>query len=156
MRAFLISKQDYIYTGEGYSVQIMAADELFSFYLKTHYTVDGFQGPIRIDEHSAEADSFVAETGNKSWVYITAYNPFSKQIPEEQNMNLNQVLEKEISLYPYRKGMGMDPEGKWPGEVSFLVAGIAREKAIELAVKYRQNAVVYGEFGQPAELLIPD
>jgi hypothetical protein len=48
--------------------------------------------------------------------------------------------------------MGKDPTGVWTPEPSWLILGITRPKAIAIGQKFEQNAIVYGELNQAAEL----
>lgn len=59
----------------------------------------------------------------------------------------------EIQDYQVIKGEGRDPNNEWTPEQSFLVVGISRKKAIDLAVKFGQRAIVYGETNQSVELI---
>ena len=50
-------------------------------------------------------------------------------------------------------GVGKGDTGDWPPEPSFLVLGISREVATQLAAHHEQCAYVFGEVGAPAELV---
>jgi hypothetical protein len=41
-----------------------------------------------------------------------------------------------------------------PPEKSLLILGINKEQAIAIGNEYEQNAIVYGEVGQAAQLLL--
>ena len=75
-------------------------------------------------------------------------NYHRKRIQSETNNYLRKFKITRLS-----KGEGRDPNNEWIPEQSFLVVGISRKKAIELAVKFGQRAIIYGETNQPGELI---
>ena len=129
-------------------------EELIKAYNQTLFKVNGFQKPITVGCNSIEADNFLQKTTIKSWAYITAFNPLSVIFSDADNKNRNSLLKESIWEYVYEEGTGVDVEEKWPGEKSFFVAGITKEKAISLAWKFGQRAIVFGHLKKPAELLI--
>jgi len=128
-------------------------NNLNTSYQSTHYTVDEFKSPIKIGEVSTDADRLLRATQSTSWAYITAYNPLSVILTDEENQRRNTELEQLLTAYPYKKGIGIDPTGKWKGEASFFIPGISRYEAMDLAQRFGQKAFVYGELGQPATLV---
>ena len=133
----------------------MNTEDLIKAYNQTHYKVNGFQNPIRIGKVLKELNSYLIQKGVNSWAYITAYNPFSEVLSEEDNEKRNSELLEDIKKdYDYKDGIGVDPKGEWEGEKSFLILGIKKNDAMTLAMKYNQNAIIYGEIGSLAELII--
>ena len=63
----------------------------------------------------------------------------SKQENEARNERLKTEL---VSRYTIYEGAGLDPNGEWEGEASFLAVGITRNIAEVLATRFEQNAVV--------------
>ena len=110
---------------------------------------------IRIGSHHEQLDEILLEHRCDVWSYITASNPASELLSDEQNAGRNRELEallKSQGLVFYRgEGIGTDPE--WPAEASFLILGISREDALQLGRQFRQNAIVCGKRGHPAELV---
>jgi hypothetical protein len=129
-------------------------DNLIKAYTQTLYKVNGFLNPIIIGKISDELEQYLVQNNVRCWAYITAYNPMSERLSEEENENRNSQLRNDLRDYIKIKGIGVDLNGKWIGEKSFLVLGIDRTNAISLARKYGQKGVVYGEIGEPAELLL--
>lgn len=75
--------------------------------------------------------------------YITAYNPYGRMLSKQENEARNERLKTElVSRYPIYEGVGLDPNGEWEGEASFLALGITRNIAEVLATGFEQNAVV--------------
>jgi hypothetical protein len=93
-------------------------------------------------------------TDRSTWALITAANPYSQPLSARENQRRDRRLSKhlkglQLSLIP---AMGKDPTGIWTPEPSWLILGIARPKAIAIGQKFEQNAIVYGELNQAAEL----
>ena len=84
---------------------------------------------IRIGSHHERLDEMLLKHNCDAWSYITASNPASELLSDEQNAGRNRELEallKSQELVFYRgEGIGSDPA--WPAEASFLILGISRE-----------------------------
>ena len=110
---------------------------------------------IRIGSHHERLDEMLLDHNCDTWSYITASNPASELLSDEQNAGRNRELEallKSQDLVFYRgEGIGSDPE--WPAEASFLILGISREEAMHVGRQFGQNAIVCGKRGHPAELV---
>jgi hypothetical protein len=50
-------------------------------------------------------------------------------------------------------GEGIDPEGRWPAEPSFLVVGATAAEGVEIAAAFGQAACLAGELGSPPRLV---
>jgi len=77
--------------------------------------------------------------------FLTAYNPFSKQLSRDENSTRQSNLLKEMQSrgINFLQGLGQHPDQKWEGEPSLLILGIAFEAAKKLARTYEQNAFVW-------------
>ena len=86
---------------------------------------------------------------------ITAYNPFSKIMTEEQNLSAQLQLKKMIedSNLSYLDAIGQDIKKEWPGEPSFFIENISKENAIKLGRKFNQNAIVWVDKNLIPELI---
>jgi hypothetical protein len=93
-------------------------------------------------------------TDRPTWALITAANPYSQPLSERENQRRYQRLSKHLQglELPLIPAMGKDPTGVWTPELSWLILGITRPKAIAIGQKFEQNAIVYGELNQAAEL----
>jgi hypothetical protein len=90
----------------------------------------------------------------QSWAIITAHNPYSQIFAQLENQQRHQKLMEhllELKL-PWLEALGKDQMGFWTPEPSFWIYGIERVKAIAIGRQFEQNAIVYGELSQPAEL----
>jgi len=86
---------------------------------------------------------------------ITAYNPKSIVISDEQNELRNENLKKDLDdlKCTYVKAVSHDPLEVWKAENGFAVLGLTKTQLIQLAKKYEQHAVVFLESGKPSELV---
>ncbi|MDF1801141.1 MAG: DUF3293 domain-containing protein [Planctomycetota bacterium] len=131
--------------------------ELLKAYQATTYYADLPSGRValRIGERSPELDNILVQHEVGSWIFITACNPQSKQLPLKENRKRLESLDKaltdrEIIHFP---GEGLGDSGAWPCESSFLAIGMNLEEAIALGREHGQHAVVFGRFNKPAQLV---
>jgi len=115
--------------------------------------VNGLDTPIKINSINSEIESLLEERKFETWAYLTAFNPQSIILPIEENLRRNKELYWEIRAYYILKGKGCDPKGEWLPEDSYFILGINLKEARQLALKYNQSAFVYGEKGNPAQLI---
>lgn len=110
---------------------------------------------LRIGECSHMLDGLLAKHGCDSWAFITAWNPHSQQRAAEENARRQAELVSVIRErgWIFLEAMGIPADPKWQPEASVLVLGIPREEAVEIATRFRQNAIVVGERGGMAELV---
>lgn len=113
-------------------------------YLNTRYLVKDMGIEIRIGYPEKSLDRLLKETETKAWAYITAWNPGSELLTEEENEKRHQELIKALQEYQCYEGQGVGIDTDWPPEKSLLVLGIEENKAIELGKAFCQNAIVTG------------
>ncbi len=91
-----------------------------------------------------------------SATFITAFNPFSQPLSEDENRLRNAKLIDEIKQRSLKfiAGIGQDPERKWPGEDSILVLGLGLEAAKALGKHYEQNAIVWCDADAVPQLIL--
>jgi predicted nucleic acid-binding protein len=128
--------------------------ELLAAYHAAEYIVLDPRIVIRIGEPSRALDELLAS--DRSAAFITAANPESERRSNEENRRLVTELREMLDAVgrTYRQGEGRDPNAAWPAEPSFLVLGISREEATNVARRFAQNAFVWCERGKPPELVI--
>ena len=117
---------------------------------------------IKIGQNCPPLDSLIAQsdyaprslTDRPTWALITAANPYSQPLSERENQRRYQRLSKHLKglQLPLIPAVGKDQTGVWTPELSWLILGITRPKAIAIGRKFEQNAIVYGELNQAAEL----
>lgn len=118
--------------------------ELLEAYRATSYTAETPGGVIvlRVGEKCPELWELMREHGAKTAAYITAVNPGSVQLSEEENAarlaELDAVLERDGFMV--FKGCAVADAGDWPDEESRLVLGVKRSTASYWAREFHQNA----------------
>jgi hypothetical protein len=77
--------------------------------------------------------------------FITAFNPYSKVQTDQENLQAQNELLKDIKELGLEaiNGYGQDLAEKWPREESLLIIGITESQAENLADKYSQNAFIW-------------
>jgi hypothetical protein len=119
---------------------------LFRAYKSTEYRVYGDEPfSMFVGKRSAEIELLFKEHSVSSAVFITAYNPRSKQLSDEENKTRLFQMEHEIKSMGYQiidgMGIGQDSVPAWTEE-SLLVLGMTESEADSLSSRYEQNAYV--------------
>ena len=121
---------------------------LWKAYEDTDFIVNSTtQCILKIGQASGKLKQLFNTNEVSTAAFITAYNPISQQLSQDENFERQANLVKEIksrglNLIP---GLGQDSNHKWEGEPSVLVLGIAFEAAKKLTRTYEQNAFVWCE-----------
>ena len=120
--------------------------ELWKAYEETDFIVHSKpEFSLNIGQFSEQLKQLLNSHKVSSAAFITAYNPFSQQLSQDENSERQTTLVDEIqsrglSLF---QGLGQHPNHQWQGEPSVLILGIALEAAKKLARTYEQNAFVW-------------
>ena len=126
-------------------------------YEQAIYEVYNGEDTIRlsIGECCPELDRIISTEDCPGWAVITACNPYSQCLSEAENRQRHQKLLKYLSGLQFTSlsAVGKDKYDVWTPEQSLLIFGLNRPQAIAIGRKFQQNAIVYGELNQPAELL---
>jgi hypothetical protein len=135
----------------------MGDDELAAAYEATEFWVeDAPGGRFRIccDEGCPELDRLLADQGLAEWAYVTACNPGSELLAEDENDLRMRDLGQRLSGHACVtfRGSGVGTRGDWPPEPSLLVLGIDEASARKLGAEFGQKAMVVGRRGEPARL----
>ena len=77
--------------------------------------------------------------------FITAFNPFSKVQTDQENLQAQNGLLKDVKGFGFEaiNGYGQDIAEEWPREDSILIIGLTESQAETLADKYSQNAFIW-------------
>ena len=133
-------------------------DDLLDAYRRTSFFADTPWGRLRlrIGEPNPDLDRILEAQGVRSWAYVTAFNPGSVVLSDDENERRQTRLEQEVARRGYAtfRGEGAGDDGVWPPERSLLIVGIRDVDAIELGRVFGQRAIVYGELGELARLLV--
>ncbi len=126
-------------------------------YRGTEYRVSVDGGLVlRIGEASPPLVALHGHYGATSSAFVTACNPFSAALSDEENRTRQAGLEQDLRTRGLRflPGIGQHPSNGWPGEPSFLVLGIDLPAAKALGVRLEQNAIVWVGVGGVPELVL--
>ena len=112
---------------------------------------------LTVGSKSEELIRLIINQNVISATFITAFNPKSVILSEEENASRNEELRKDIAnlKLQYFEGVGFDATNTdWLPEKHFLILGLDRDHSINLAKKYDQNAILYIENDGYVELLL--
>lgn len=112
---------------------------------------------LRIGHRHPAFDARLAGSGSRAWVVVTAWNPGSVPRSEQENAAAQRALSETLEraglvAWPAR---GESPGREW-AEESLCVLDLDPEQARALARRFGQLAVVHGELGGEATLLLTD
>jgi hypothetical protein len=134
----------------------MVPSELAQAFAETHYIVHD-QAPfvMHIGQPCPELKALMAEHNALSAAFITAWNPFSQNLPARENKTRQDELKADLKKRGLIciDGIGKHPSNKWHGEDSVLVLGLRLEAAKSLARHYEQHAFVWAASDGVPELI---
>jgi len=132
--------------------------ETIRAYLETEYHVlSEVPFTLRVGEASAELCAAHARQGVTCSAFITAGKPLRQILSSSANAARQQRLAAELHRLQlaFVPGIGRHPVNQWPGEESFLVFGLALDKAKSLANRFAQNGIIWiGADGLPQLVLL--
>ena len=135
----------------------MIDPDLLNSYESADYHVDASPSFIlKIGIHSPELESIYKASQKHTAAFITAFNPYSQELSNQENKDRNLKLEELIQSlhFDYIHGEGKCGDGDWDGEESFLIFGINQNKASEIGNKFEQNAIVWCDKDAIPQLLL--
>ncbi len=132
----------------------MIPSDLYDAYRNTSYQVFNSDLSIHIGDFHNNLDQLLEDHQCETWAFITASNPRSKTLLEDENLKRHQLLLDDLTAFILFEGQGVGEDPAWKPELSVLVLGIPQELAIEIGKKYDQNAIVTGIKGGVAELTL--
>lgn len=111
---------------------------------------------LTVDQFSPKIEEILIKYNCKTAAFLTAWNPLSQVTDDKNNRAVQQQLAVDLHQLDVRvfEGIGKARDGDWPGEESFLVLGIERIVADQLAVKYNQYAWLWVQIANPVELVM--
>lgn len=127
-------------------------------YRKTEY--HAFTEPLltlKVSQSNSQLIELHQQHQAPSSAFITAWNPYSELMSDEENTKRQDKLIASIKErgFAYYLGEGKDPSGEWPGEASILILGISLDEAKELGNEWGQNAIIWtGADGVPQLILL--
>ena len=132
--------------------------ELIHAYKKTLYHIPSKNLILKIDKPNLDLDIFLNANKKVSYAFITAHNPMSVILSDNENETRHNEFIQMVRLagYVYFEGYGSGTEG-WKDEKSLLILGISKEKAIsDFGIYFKQKAIVFGDVLKAPELLMLD
>lgn len=120
------------------------APELEEAYREAIYQVDAPFFQLRIGKRNEAWEAWLSDLQMKQWVVITAFNPGSQTLPEEENLRRHEKLRAQLNAQgiPFLPGRNLDPGGEWPPELSCILLDTPLDIAQTLARQYGQLAMV--------------
>ena len=118
--------------------------ETVDAYRGAQYRVDaGFV--LSIDQRSAALAAWQATHGVDCSALVTACNPAGQLADAQHNHLATRALAARIEGASWTScpATGLDPQGQWPPEPGFLIAGLDLESARSLGRTFKQNAIVW-------------
>ena len=125
-------------------------NSLLEAYKNTKYKVFEPTITIEIGKFNQDLNTLLLKHKSNEWAFITAYNPFSRVLTNEEN----KIRHEELKEYVFFEGHGVGEDPTWEPELSLFIIGISKDDASIIGKKYEQNAIVCGEINNPPELLI--
>ena len=105
---------------------------------------------LHVAEQNDDARILLASFGVTTAAFLTAWNPRSEKLSEDENLDRQMELLSEIEARRLNYLVGYGERGEWR-EYSYLILGIDRQDANELALQFEQNAYVWlDDAGVPA------
>ena len=134
----------------------MLQPELVLAYLSTRYcfNVDGEAIVLQIDIHSNELEEYLSSQGYKSWAFVSAYNPYSEELSDQENIKRHNLLKKILEElgHSFIEGEGVSEDERWH-EPSFFIPEASIQLGESLGILFKQNAILYGELGSEPLIL---
>lgn len=123
---------------------------LIQKYLDTDYIIsDDPPLLMKIGEQSDDLRVLLGSMGVESAALITAWNPRSEQLTDDENDDRQGVLLTDIEKIRLNYLIGYGQLDDWQ-EYSYLVLGIDQDQATAMATRFEQNAYVWiGPAGIP-------
>ena len=122
-------------------------------YLKAYYYIIELDTSIIADELNHQLDNYLQKNNHTSWAIITAYNPKSIVLCEQENKSNNENLKNDLKNYKFLNTKSGSNSSDWGIEYGFIIFNITKERSLKIAKKYNQNAILFGEQHKKAELI---
>lgn len=110
---------------------------------------------FKIGKHSKKTDEILTQNNAGTFAFLTAYNPLSQKVSNEENERRQAELIKLLQAenYQFLKGYGTNEDESWEREKSLFILKITEDEAVKIARKFEQNAIVFGERNESAKLV---
>lgn len=126
-------------------------------YAMAEYVVHGPEGPIVLkpSEQNAALERLLAACEAQSLSCISAFNPQSHALSDEQNRRRQAALEAFARRKGWRAfpGVNRDPKGEWPDEQTLCLLDLPENTARALARCFGQCAILRAVRGRAPRLM---
>ena len=115
-------------------------------YLETDYCISAPKPfVLHIGIPSAQPRELYAQHRTSCCAFITACNPYSLLIGDQENAERQAELARELNQLglTFFDGVGRHPAGGWPEEPGYLALGLSLTAAKALGKRHRQNAIIW-------------
>ena len=130
--------------------------ELLAAYRATTYRVPSLGLGLRVGEPSPPLDQFLISRNCACAAFLSAANPWSQCLPEEENQRRHELLRADLISAGFApiEALGQPDSPEWPAEISFLVPGMDRASLDTFLHKWEQCAGLYLRPGHAPELAL--
>ena len=129
-------------------------NSLIEAYKNTKYKVFGSTITIEIGKFNQDLNNLILNHNSNEWAFITAFNPYSKVLTNDENKIRHYELKELTENYVTFEGHGVGEDPTREPELSLFIIGISKVEATKIGKKFEQNAIVYGELNNSPELII--
>lgn len=127
--------------------------ELLQHYRETDYIIsDDPPLLMKVGEQNDGLRVLLASFGVESGAFVTACNPRSRSLKDEENSDRQMDLLSAIEELRLNYLVGVGEREDWQ-EYSYFVLGATRDIATELADSFEQNAFVFVDMSGVPELI---
>ncbi len=127
---------------------------LIEAYKNTKYKIFEPNIIIEIGKSNQDLDNLLLIHNSNEWAFITAYNPYSRVLTNDENRMRHEELKELTKAYITFEGHGVGEDPAWEPELSLFIMGISKEESSLIGEKFEQNAIVYGKTNSEPELII--
>lgn len=135
----------------------MISDDVLAAYRETQYRVFAASPfALRVGERSEELASKHRLVGVTASAFISASNPYSAQLTDDDNRTRHIDFARELAESGINaiEGIGQHPTNDWPGEPSYLFLGVSLEVARAIGTNLEQNAILWMDESAVPQLVL--
>ena len=111
-------------------------NDLLEAYKNTKYKVFQDDIVIEIDKLNDKLKELLNKYNSTEWAFITAFNPYSKVLTQDENIERHNELKVLTNSYIIFEGLGIGEDPSWEPELSLFIIGITKEDAIFIGNKF--------------------
>ena len=132
----------------------MDHEQLKALYTRAQYLILKESLPLIVGEKNRALDTFLKSNDARKGAFITAANPYSQKLNEEENTYRNRLLEEACEgHWKYVPALATAHDGDSWEEESLFIFDISLKEALMLAGSFGQHAILYCELGGEVELI---